>query len=647
MLIPKELIIEAKEKYGEKAAFIIAKDLNLKEFDETHLRAICPFHEESDGSFVYNQKDNAFKCFGCQKVYGILDHYMIHYKLTFLSAVERLFSETDIKFRFGERGVKTQREYAYPHEENFDRERVEKYWQTRNISPSTLDFANVGADENGNTVFHYYDLNDVLCLAKYRVSRKVEKYEKIKFWTQKDADTLPLLYGMNKIDPTKPLLVVEGEGDRLSVIECSYKNVVSIPLGAGNTQWIEHNWDWLEQFQEIIIWSDNDEVGIKMRKEVCSRLGFWRTKYVDLPLSIEKDGKMIKVKDANEVLYHFGKEKVLDFIYNAQDVPVQNVADLAEVDDFDIENAPGLYTSLKNLNDIVYKFLYGSLVILTGKRGSGKSVFLNQAFVCDALESGEDVFIYSGELGTSVLKNWIETPLIGRENITMKNEFVRKFDEKAKKEMREWYKGRIWAYDDLDNDIDKILDRAINVTRKFGTKVWILDNMMSLSYGITGDGNQWIKQKELVVKLVSLALTYNVLIVLVSHPRKQGTGYETSTRLTVDDVAGSGDIGNISHYILSVHRYTKKEKKGELNKKTGEYIEGKEPIKHDVVVDVLKNRYTGKIEEAQEYFCYQSYRFYDSPKTLWHRYGWNKDTSPLRTDDPNKHGFEAPDGFQD
>jgi replicative DNA helicase len=643
MLVPRELIIEAKEKFGEKAAFLIAKDLELEQFDEIHLKSICPFHTEDTPSFVWSQKDNAFKCFGCQKVYGIVDHYMIFYKMTFLGAIERLFSETDISYRFGERGVKTQREYVYPDEQHFDRTGVEKYWASRHISPQTLDFADVGADENGNTVFHYYDLNDILCMAKYRVSRKVEKHEKIKFWTQSGKDTLPLLYGMNKIDPTKPLLAVEGEGDRLSVIECSYKNVVSIPLGAGNTQWIEHNWDWLEQFKEIIIWSDNDEVGTKMRKDVCSRLGFWRTKYVDLPTHLEKDGAMIKVKDINEVLFHFGKEKVLDLIYNAQDVPVQNVVDLADVDDFDIEKAPGLYTSIKSLNDIIYKFLYGSLVILTGKRGSGKSVFLNQAFVCDVLESGEDVFIYSGELGIPVLKNWIETPLIGRENITMKNEFVRKFDEKAKKEMRDWYKGRIWAYDDLSNNIEQILDRAINITRKFGAKVWVIDNLMSLDLGITGDDNQWIKQKELVIKLVSLAKTYGVLIVLVSHPRKAG-GSDVERRLTADDVAGAGEISNSSHYLISVHRYTKKEKEGEKDNK-GKYKNGKEPILYDVAVDVLKNRYTGKIDVSNLYFDYPSYRFFGSPKELWKRYGWNKNTSPIRTDNPNSDQ-NIPEGFR-
>lgn len=654
MLIPKELVDEAKEKLGTDAAKIIAEDLQLKEFDEINLKALCAWHYEDTPSLVWNTKENCFHCFGeCGINYGIIDHYIKFYKLTYLQAVERLFTETNTSFLFGEKDVKTDRDYKYPHPEDCgSREKVEEYLALRKISPETLDYANVKQDEHGNIVFHYYDTNDVLTAVKYRSSHKVSKADKMpKYWAQKDADnSAGTLFLANKADPSKPLVVTEGEIDTLSVIESGWQNVVSIPYGAGKNkdEWIEKNFDFLETFEKIVIWFDNDLPGIQSRKDACARIGTWKTKFVNLPTRITKeDGTVVQLKDANEVLFYLGKKAVLDYILNAEEVPVPNVTDLADADDFDIETAAGLVTSLKNLNDIVYKFIYGSLVILTGKRGSGKSVFLNQAFVCDALDAGEDIFIYSGELGTSVLKSWIECPLIGRENITMKNDFVRKFNEKAKQEMRDWYRGRVWAYDDLNNDIEQILNRAINITRKFGAKIWVIDNLMSLDIGITGEGNQWIKQKELVVKLCSLALTYNVLIILVSHPRKRGTNYETSARLDGDDVAGSGDIGNISHYILSVHRYTKKEKEGEVDRKNGGYKDGKEPIKYDVVIDVLKNRYTGKLEEAQEYFDYPSYRFYHSPNELWRKYGWNKSTEPLRTDDPNKHGVEAPIGFQD
>ena len=653
MLIPREIVDSAKEKLGNGAAKTIAHDLQLKEFDEVNLKSLCAWHDEETGSLIWNEKSLCFHCFGCGINYGIIDHYINFYKLTYLQAVEQLFVETNTPFLFGEKGVRTDRDYKYPHPEDCGhREKVEEYLGFRKLSSATLDYADVKQDEYGNIVFHYYDTNDVLTAVKYRPSHKVDKHDKMpKYWAQKDADnSAGTLYLMNKADPSKPLVITEGELDTLSVIEAGWRNVISIPYGAGKNKddWIEKNFDFLETFSKVVIWFDNDLPGVQSRKDACARIGTWKCDFVNLPVKVAKeDGGEIGVKDANEVLFYFGKKAVLDYILNAEEVPVPNVTDLADADDFDIETAPGLVTSLKNLNDIVYKFIYGSLVILTGKRGSGKSVFLNQAFVCDVLEAGQDVFIYSGELGISVLKSWIECPLIGRENITMKNDFVRKFNPEAKQKMRDWYRGRIWAYDDLNNDIDQILNRAINITRKFGAKVWVIDNLMSLDIGITGDGNQWIKQKELVVKLVSLALTYNVLIILVSHPRKMGTGYETSTRLTADDVAGSGDIGNISHYILSVHRYTKKEKMGEMDKKTHDYKEGKEPVKYDVVVDVLKNRYTGKLEEAQEYFDYFSYKFYSKPEELFRRYGWDKSTKPLQTIDPNKHGVEAPIGFQD
>ena len=507
-------------------------------------------------------------------------------EMTYVQAVEKLFELTKTSFLFGERGVKVDRDYNYPnHIDCGHREKVEEYLGYRKLTAPTLDYADIRQDEHDNIVFHYYDTNDVLTAVKYRPSHKYnKKVDRDKYWSQKDADnTAGTLFLANKADPAKPLVITEGELDCLSVIESGWQNVVSIPYGAGKNKddWIEKNFDWLDQFNSIIIWFDNDLPGIQSRKDACARIGTWKTEFVNLPIKNKKeDGKEVTLKDANEVLFHLGKKAVLDYIRDAEEMPVPNVSDLADIDDFDIETAPGLVTSLDNLNKIIYKFIYGSLVILTGKRGSGKSVFLNQAFVCDVLESGEDVFIYSGELGTSVLKHWIETPLIGREHITMKNDFVRKFDEKEKQEMRDWYRGRIWAYDDLNNDIEQILNRAINITRKFGAKVWVIDNLMSLDIGITGDGNQWIKQKELVVKLVSLALTYGVLIVLVSHPRKAGTSqFEVTNRLSADDVAGSGDIGNISHYIIvGSSLYAKRN-------------EREKPIKRMVVIKKVKNQF--------------------------------------------------------
>ena len=446
---------------------------------------------------------------------------------------------------------------------------------------------------------------------------------------------------MNRIDTTQPLVVTEGELDSLSVIESGYKNCVSIPLGAQNTKWIEENYDWLEQFDKIIIWYDNDEIGIRIRKDVCARLGSWRSLFVDVPLIIEdSDGKKRKIKDANEVLYFFGKEKVLDFISNAQELPIIGIDDLALVEDFDLEAAPGLYSGLKSINDIVYKFLFGSVILITGMRGAGKSSFINQVFVCEPLQQGHDVFIFSGELGSPVVKSWIELTMAGDEKIKMKDSFVHVIDSQARKEMREWYKNRIWIYNDKDNNADNILDKAIATTRKYGVKVWVIDNLMCLDIN-ADDKNIWQKQKDFIVKLNRLALLYNVLVVLITHPRKLREGAEMNS----DDISGAGEMGNLAQYIASVRRVSKKEKEGEKDNK-GNYKKGKEPIKEDTEVDIMKNRYTGKIDKALLYFSYPSYRFYDTIEALYKRYKWNKDTSPIPTHDPHEHSL-TPDFMKD
>ena len=56
-----------------------------------------------------------------------------------------------------------------------------------------------------------------------------------------------------------------------------------------------------------------------------------------------------------------------------------------------------------------------------------------------------------------------------------------------------------------------------------------------------------------------------------------------------------------------------------------------------IQISILKNRYTGKLGRAKVYFDYNSYRFYGSPFELWKRYGWSKNRTALRVDDPNQH----------
>jgi twinkle protein len=131
-----------------------------------------------------------------------------------------------------------------------------------------------------------------------------------------------------------------------------------------------------------------------------------------------------------------------------------------------------------------------------------------------------------------------------------------------------------------------------------------------------------MKQKEFVVRLVNFARKYNAIVHLIAHPRK----LETTRRLTKFDVSGSGDITNLAHYVLSIHRVSDKEKDPPKDIR-GNYI--KAPIEYDCIVDLFKNRLTGiQDKEMGVYFDTDSYRFYTTKDELYKNYKWNKSPQP-------------------
>ena len=410
MLIEKTDIEKAKDKLGDNNAFLMAELLELENFDDKNLKACCPYHNEDTASFIYNKKNKTFHCFGCNKTVDIID-VLMEKGNTFLEAAKYLFEKAGIEYSFGEKDVRTRHNYRYPHEEPInEKEHVVDYWGKRGISKNVIDYLDIREDSHGNGVFNFYDTNDVLTMVKYRPARTVEKHSgQPKTWCQKDADTSALLFNMNRVNTSKPLLITEGETDCASAIEAGYINTVSVPLGAGNLHWIEENWDWLNNFESIIIWSDNDEPGIKMRKECIYRLGTWRTKYISTPEFFEKEnGKRVPLKDINDCLQVGGKDFVMNLISEAKDVPVKSVVDYSEIEELDISQMDGVKTGIKPLDDALSKLFYGTLTILSGRPGSGKTSLIDQA-IASTIDDGNPAFLYSKELPERLSANWMNT----------------------------------------------------------------------------------------------------------------------------------------------------------------------------------------------------------------------------------------------
>lgn len=618
MQIDREAILQAKEKLGDRNAQIIVEELGITDFDEKNMKCCCPFHQEDHASFIYNKKAFNFHCFGsCGRSYDILDVFM--YKgATYAEACKKLFELAEMPYSFGELGVKTKRHYRYPHEVPCtDKSKVYAYFEQRKISRETLDALDVRQDSEGNVVFNYYDTNDVLTMVKYKPSHKVQ-HGQAKCWCQQNSDTAPLLFNMNRINVNSPLLICEGEPDCLSAIEAGFKNAVSVPLGSSNLHWIDENLEWLDQFESIIICADNDDAGVKMQKECVPRLGSWRTKVVDIPaIPIGNTGRV--TKDLNEILYVCGKDKVLELILDAKDSPVPSVADLSDVEPTEYEDVDGVTTGLKAIDDELMRLFFGTLTIVSGQPGSGKSSLLTQ-LACNSLDNDIGTWLFSGELPNGVEKSWFNYIFAGPRNITdaisRRGNPYKKISTTTLAEINKTYKGRWHIYrDDYDNVLDKLIASMTDTVRKYGARCLILDNFMCIDTETSEE--ELRSQTDTIKKLIEFAKKYQVAVILVCHPRKMDAG----TNVGIYDIAGTSNIVNLAHRTIGLRRVTDAEREN-----AAKYSEKRRQLlKYDVIVTIVKDRMFGRQNiDVGLYYDPASRRFFSDMDEYDRRFSWDK-----------------------
>lgn len=618
MQIDREAILQAKEKLGDRNAQIIVEELGITDFDEKNMKCCCPFHQEDHASFIYNKKAFNFRCFGsCGRSYDILDVFM--YKgATYAEACKKLFELAEMPYSFGELGVKTKRHYRYPHEVPCtDKSKVYAYFEQRKISRETLNALDVRQDSEGNAVFNYYDTNDVLTMVKYKPSHKVQ-HGQAKCWCQQNSDTAPLLFNMNRINVNSPLLICEGEPDCLSAVEAGFKNAVSVPLGSSNLHWIDENLEWLDQFESIIICADNDDAGVKMQKECVPRLGSWRTKVVDIPaIPIGNTGRV--TKDLNEILYVCGKDKVLELILDAKDSPVPSVADLSDVEPTEYEDVDGVTTGLKAIDDELMRLFFGTLTIVSGQPGSGKSSLLTQ-LACNSLDNDIGTWLFSGELPNGVEKSWFNYIFAGPRNITdaisRRGNPYKKISTTTLAEINKTYKGRWHIYrDDYDNTLDKLIASMTDTVRKYGARCLILDNFMCIDTETSEE--ELRSQTDTIKKLIEFAKKYQVAVILVCHPRKMDAG----TNVGIYDIAGTSNIVNLAHRTIGLRRVTDAEREN-----AAKYSEKRRQLlKYDVIVTIVKDRMFGRQNiDVGLYYDPASRRFFSDMDEYDRRFSWDK-----------------------
>ena len=548
----------------------IALDLGLK-FKNN--KCLCFLHSESNPSMAFDSKKKKFKCFSCGQSYDIFNHYQEHYNQSFLEATKSIVRDfnlnIDIIINDTDRKLK-----KAPTKHNNYTENILSYCEKRNISKSTIDY--VGVKENNNCVVFEYknELGEHLA-NKYR---KTKKSEGPKMWFEKGTN-VNTLFNMDKVNVSEPLLITEGEFDCLSAIESGFKNTVSIPSGVNSTnEWITSNWTFIEQFEEIIIWFDNDEAGIKGAREVFNRLPNASVKIVRCEIA----------NDINELLHKYGKLAILKQIEKATTPTLEGVATLDMIEDFDVHEAETLKTGIDDIDTDLIGMVFGSLNVLSGRNGSGKSTILNQIYIAEAINQGYKTFLFSGELVGGNVKYWLLQTLANEEQFaeyTAKDGHkYKKVTIQAKEKIVQDVKDRFFLYDSDDYRIEAIIEKMTILAKRYGVRVFIIDNLMTLESSLK---DKYEAETDTVKKLKAFAKKYNVIVHLVAHPRKS-----MNENITKDDVAGSANITNLADYVTVIERNFDGTKE------------------YDASLNILKNRHTGINVEMKLKFSIERKRFY-------------------------------------
>ena len=420
-----------------------------------------------------------------------------------------------------------------------------QFLESRGISADVCRKYNITTQKDNENilVFPFYDEQGIMQFIKYRKTDFVKGKDKCKEWCEKD--TKPILFGMAQCEDFTRLVITEGQMDSLSVAECGIKNAVSVPTGAVGFTWLSHCWDWVNKFNEIVVFGDNENGKITLIETLEKR--------IQGKVKCVRSEDYLCEKDANDILRKYGKEAIIKAVDNAQLRDVKYVKRLASVEAVNLSELPKIKTGIRNLDRACGGLLMGHITLLSGKRGEGKSTLMSQ-FVAQAIDQGNAVFVYSGELPNYHFKNWLDLQIAGNKNIqTRTNEYGDNeyyLLPNTVEKINEWYYDKAYIFDNssvTDDEYEGLLKVVTDAICRYDIKLVCIDNLMT-AMECDANTDLYRQQSTFVKSLEKLAQQYDVAIVLVAHPKKTQGDFDNDT------VSGSSDITNAVSFVLNYQR---------------------------------------------------------------------------------------------
>ncbi|AYD82932.1 primase/helicase protein [Escherichia phage vB_EcoP_PHB20] len=386
------------------------------------------------------------------------------------------------------------------------------------------------------------------------VSQKVR--DKDKNFKTTGSHKSDALFGKHLWNGGKKIVVTEGEIDMLTVMElqdCKYP-VVSLGHGASAAKkTCAANYEYFDQFEQIILMFDMDEAGRKAVEEAAQVLPAGKVRVAVLPC-----------KDANECHLNGHDREIMEQVWNAGPwIPdgVVSALSLRERirEHLSSEESVGLlFSGCSGINDKTLGARGGEVIMVTSGSGMGKSTFVRQ----QALQWGTAM---GKKVGLAMLEESVEETaedLIGlhnrvrlRQSDSLKREIIEngKFDQ--------WFdelfgNDTFHLYDSFaEAETDRLLAKLAYMRSGLGCDVIILDHI-SIVVSASGESDERKMIDNLMTKLKGFAKSTGVVLVVICHLKNpdKGKAHEEGRPVSITDLRGSGALRQLSDTIIALER---------------------------------------------------------------------------------------------
>lgn len=441
---------------------------------------------------------------------------------------------------------------------------------SRGITRATMKHFNVKIDSDYYW-FPYTDKNgEVVAYKKRSVHDK--KFSTTGNW--KEAQ----MFGQHLFNKGgKYVTVVEGEFDGLAAFQMlgSKFPVLSIRNGAASASAdIRAHYKWLDSFENIVVFMDNDDQGRAATEAITQILGS--------KVKVFKPNN--DYKDACDYLTNNDGRLFMDCWWSAERYVPAGIISGSSLKEqvLTLPEESKVRYPFSKLDDLTLGIRDTELVTITAGSGLGKSQFVRELIYSIFNQTTDNIGIMFLEESTdrtarSLMSLELNKPIHIPGTEVTHEELETAYNTMLKDD-------RIYFYDHFgSNDIDSIVNNVRYFAKALNCKYICLDHV-SIVVSAQSNSDERKAIDEIMTKLRMLTQETGICLFLVSHlKRPDGKGFEDGAQVSISALRGSASIAQLSDVVIGLERSS----------------QDPDPIERNTTkVRVLKNRYSGQVGPA-------------------------------------------------